>query len=171
MDESKKAEHISYCVKQLFHTRGKDNLSKDLMKTWIQGLMPFEIKDISDAFFKKMYDSDPFPSMGHIVDLVTNNTSNDALFIWQDFEDYCQSISQYRHSRDDADLDIAHKWKKILGDDMDNIILICDSNQYLEADKTQKNIWKNQFLKSFKNDTKKIENYLLKNDSKLLEEK
>ena len=170
MDKKEKIKQITYMIDELFYHKGREFKEKAL-KSWLTVLMRFPIKDLGDAFFKMICSEESFPNSGMIMNLIISNTSNDALFIWQDFEDYCQSISQYRHSMDDADLDIAHKWKKILGDDMDNIILICDSNQYLEADKTQKNIWKNQFLKSFKNDTKKIENYLLKNDSKLLEEK
>ena len=171
MDKSKKAEHISHCVKQLFHTRGKDNLSTDLMKTWIQGLMPFDIKDVSDAFFKKMYDSDPFPTMGHIVDMLTGTTGNDALEIWGDFEKYCSAVLDFRFSRGDKDEEIMKDWLDVIENDLDDIKLICNHNDYLKADSTQRNIFKNQFLKSFTKSTDKIENYLLQNNSKLLESK
>jgi len=169
VDDIKKAEHISHCVKKLFHTRGKEKLSTDLMKTWIQGLMPFNIKDVSDAFFEKMYDTDPFPTMGHIVNMLIGNSPEDAYRVWGLFESYCDARLDYERYRKEDIKDLMDRFDKKLSKHKEKILLICNYEKFVDCDRWQAERYKEQYIKIHTNSTDKIENYLLKNNSKLLE--
>ena len=165
-----KAESIATMVQELFHSKGR-NFPKEALKTWTRLLLPFETEDLREAFFKMILSSESFPNTGMIIDMVTGNTNKDARVIWTFFEDYCESIVDFRHSNNEFDARTVDIYRSAIECDMSAIELVCTKNKYIDADKTQKEIWKNQFLKSYSKGTDKIENYLLQNNSKLLEEK